>query len=163
MSERALRPFWIHQLAEYLIGVALIVQGVQEPEPSVPVIAGVLVLVNAAVVAGPLGAFRWCSRRMHRWLDVAVAVALLAAALQPWIAVEVATRVLLVVVLVPLGFLWFYTDWAERPGRRQRRAERVAGRTGERAGRRAGRVAGGAYVAGKNLVTKHSEGRRRDP
>ena len=56
MAERAMRPFWIHQLAEYLIGVALVAQGLQEKDPLVPAVAGVLVIVNASVVRGPLGA-----------------------------------------------------------------------------------------------------------
>ena len=52
MGERALRPFWIHQLVEYIIGLALIGQGMQDPQPLVPTAAGVLVLVNAAAVRG---------------------------------------------------------------------------------------------------------------
>ena len=37
MGERAMRPFWVHQLAEYLIGIALVAQGMQDISPVVPV------------------------------------------------------------------------------------------------------------------------------
>lgn len=156
MAERAMRPFWIHQLAEYLIGVALVAQGLQDPDPLVPAVAGVVVILNVAIARGPLGAFRWIGRRTHRWLDLAVMVAILVGAVQPWVAVGSAGRLIMVVMLLPLGFLWFYTDWAERPERRERRAERAV--TGEAAGRSAGRIAGSAYVAGKRAIKKRTDG-----
>ncbi|MFW2334377.1 hypothetical protein [Ilumatobacter sp.] len=144
MAERAMRPFWIHQLAEYLIGVALIAQGLQEKDPVVPAVAGVLVLLNAAIARGPLGAFKWVGRRLHRWLDLVVMVVILVAALQPWTPVPPGGRLIMLVILVPLGFLWFYTDWAERPGRQQRRADRASIKS-EDVGRSAGRMAGNAF------------------
>ena len=50
MSDRAMRPFWMHQLVEYIIGLILVATGLQGPEPLVrPSWAGV-VLLNAAVV-----------------------------------------------------------------------------------------------------------------
>jgi hypothetical protein len=155
MADRAMRPFWIHQLAEYLIGVALIASGFQDPEPLVPVLAGVLVMVNASVARGPLGAFRLVGRRVHRWLDVIVMAAILLGALQPWLEVELTGRAVMLIILVPLGFLWFYTDWAERKQRSQRRAERA--QTGDELGRRAGRMAANTYLAGKRAVKKRSE------
>lgn len=156
MTERAMRPFWVHQLAEYLIGLALVAQGMQDPEPLVPAVAGAVVMLNAAIVRGPLGAFRLVGRRVHRWIDLVVMVGILVAALQPWLAVEASGRLVMLVMLVPLGFLWFYTDWAERADRRQRRADR-AGPTSEQLGRSAGRVVGNAWVAGKRAVKKRSE------
>ena len=36
MGERAMRPFWIHQAAEYLIGIAVVATAIQDPEPVVP-------------------------------------------------------------------------------------------------------------------------------
>jgi hypothetical protein len=59
-------------------------------------------------------------------------------------------------MLVPLGFLWFYTDWAERPDRKARRVAR-AGSSGDAVGRSAGRIAAGAYLTGKNAVKKRSQ------
>ena len=152
MAERAMRPFWIHQLAEYLIGVALIAQGLQEKDPVVPAVAGLLVLLNAAIARGPLGAFKWVGRRLHRWLDLVVMIVILVAAVQPWTTVPPGGRLIMLVILVPLGFLWFYTDWAERPGRQARRLER-ADVKGENVGRSAGRLAGNAF----NTIKKKTQ------
>lgn len=157
MGERAMRPFWIHQLVEYIIGLALIAQGMQDPDPLVPTVAGVIVLVNAAAVRGPLGAFKFIGRSAHRWLDVVVAAVIAFGALQPWLPVEFTGRGIMLIMLLPLGFLWFYTDWEERPGRRQRRLEQAAGGRGDDIGRSAGRLAAGAYLAGKRTLKKRSQ------
>lgn len=149
-----MRPFWIHQLAEYLIGIALVAQGLQEQDALVPATAGTLVVLNVAVTRGPLGAFKWIGRRAHRWLDLVVMAAVAFGALQPWAAVGSGGRVIMLLMLVPLGFLWFYTDWAERRERRERRAERAV--TGDAVGRSAGRLAGNAYLAGRRAVRKRS-------
>ncbi|MEO6652045.1 MAG: hypothetical protein ABIP17_05245 [Ilumatobacteraceae bacterium] len=146
MSERAMRPFWIHQFAEYLIGIALVAQGLQERDPLVPAVAGMAIICNAAIVRGPLGAFKWVGRSVHRWLDVLVMIGILVAALQPWFTVPSGGRAIMLVILVPLGFLWFYTDWAERASRRDRRAERARVQS-DAVGRSAGRMAGNAFKA----------------
>ena len=156
MGERAMRPFWIHQLAEYVIGLALIAQGMQDPAPLVPTLAGALVLVNAAAVRGPLGAFRFIGRGVHRWLDVVVGAAIALAAIQPGFEVEVTGRAIMLVMLLPLGFLWCYTDWDERRERRARRVARGSDR-GDELGRTAGRLVGTAFTAGRNAVRKRSE------
>lgn len=144
MSERALRPFWIHQLSEYLIGVALVAQGLQEKDPVVPAIAGIVVIVNVSIVRGPLGAFKWVGRKTHRWLDLIVMIGIFVAAVQPWFPVPSGGRAIMLIILIPLAFLWFYTDWAERSGRQQRRVDR-AGVKSEDVGRSAGRMAGNAF------------------
>lgn len=141
-----MRPFWIHQLVEYLIGVALVAQGLQEPDPVVPAVAGVIVICNVAIVRGPVGAFKWVGRRTHRWLDLAVMGSILAGAVQPWVTVGSGGRLVMLVMLVPLGFLWFYTDWAERTQRKDRRRSQ-AGLAGDEVGRSAGRLAGNAVKA----------------
>ncbi len=61
-TERARRPFWIHQLVEYLVGLALISASVQLPEPTVPAVMGLVVLFNAAIAQGAAGAFRLVSK-----------------------------------------------------------------------------------------------------
>jgi len=151
-----MRPFWVHQLAEYLIGIALVAQGMQDLSPLVPTVAGALVMVNASLARGPLGAFRLVGRGLHRWLDVVVMAAIVVGIVQPWVAVEISGRLIMAVMLVPLGFLWFYTDWAERAGRKERRDAR-AGTTGDAVGRSAGRMAANAYLTGKNVIKKRSE------
>jgi hypothetical protein len=156
MGERAMRPFWIHQFAEYLIGIALVSQGLQDTEPLIPTLAGAVVVVNAAIVTGPLGAFRVIGRSLHRWLDVGVMAAIAVAALQPWVAVASAGRATMLVVLLPLGFLWFYTDWAERVRRKDRRAAST-GPTGEQVGKTAGRLAGTAFTSARSAIKKRQQ------
>jgi len=156
MGERAMRPFWIHQLAEYLIGISLVAQGMQDISPVVPSVAGALVMINTSIARGPLGAFRIVSRGLHRWLDLVVMAAILVGAVQPRVDVELTGRLIMVVMLVPLGFLWFYTDWAERRDRKTRR-QASAGSTGDVVGRSAGRIAANAYLAGKNAIKKRSQ------
>ena len=156
MGERALHPFWIHQAAEYLIGIAVVATAIQDPEPVIPAIVGVLVILNAAVVRGPLGAFRWFGRAAHRWIDLVLMIVILAVVVQPFADVPITGRGVMLLALVPYAFMWFYTDWAERPARRQRRAA-AAGDTGEKIGRSAGRLAGAGYVAAKQAIKKRSE------
>jgi hypothetical protein len=144
-SERARRPFWIHQLAEYVVGLLLVSSGLQAPDPVVPCVVGGLVLVNAAVTPGPLGAFTLVPRRVHAVLDVVLVGVILVAAVQPWWSIDNATRLIMVGVAVVLGLVTFYTDFAERRQRAERRAAAAA--TGERVGRSAGRLAGSAVTA----------------
>jgi hypothetical protein len=155
MGERAMRPFWVHQIAEYLLGAALITQGMQDRQPLVPTLAGALVIVNASIVHGPLGAFKWVRRSQHRWLDLAVMIAIVVGVVQPWLDITSAGQLVMLVMLLPLGFLWFYTDWADRPARQQRRVERASPSSASM-GRSAGRVAGTAYSAAKSAVRRRS-------
>jgi hypothetical protein len=157
MKERAMRPFWIHQMAEYLIGIALVSLGLQDPEPLVPSVAGVVVIVNAAMVRGPMGAFKRIGRAVHRWLDLIVMAAIAVGALQPWVDISATGRATMLVVLLPLGFLWFYTDWAERVGRRERKLAHVAGGSGEQVGRTAGRLAGTGYRTASQMIKNRSK------
>lgn len=156
MTERAQRPFLIHQLAEYVIGLALIVVGFQDTEPVLPAVAGVIVLVNAAAVRGPLGAFALIPRKVHRIVDVIVLCTLVAFALQPRIAVSLQGRLVLVAITVPMAFVWWFTDWEERPGRVRRRTGRADPRSDD-IGRSAGRTAANVYLAGKRALKRHSE------
>jgi hypothetical protein len=153
MAERAQRPFWIHQFMEYAIGFALIGFGFQDTDPTVPAIVGVVVLVNAAIVRGPLGAFRFMGRSVHRWVDIAVMGFLAFAALQPWVEVSSLGRLALLALIVPFGFLWWYTDWDERPGRAHRRADAASVRS-EDIGKSAGRKAAEIYKAGKKAIDR---------
>ena len=156
MSDRAQRPFWLHQFTEYIIGFALIVFGFQDPEPAVPALAGILVLVNAAVVRGPLGAFRLIGRRVHKWFDLVVMALLVVGAAQRWVDASALGRLVMVAIVVPYAFLWWYTDWDERAGRRARREAAAAEGRSEDMGRSAGRAAASAYLAGKRAIKKRS-------
>jgi hypothetical protein len=135
------RPFWLHQAAEYLIGLVLVAQGLQSPTPLVPALAGGVVIVNAAVVEGPLGAFRLVPRGLHRTIDLFVIGGLLVAAALP-IDVDNTSRVLLVVVAALLGYVWWHSSFETR-----RRAPGPPIDRSEAVGRAAGRAVAGAVRA----------------
>jgi uncharacterized membrane protein len=128
-------------MVEYLLGIILVMQGLQMPQPVIPASAGVLVLVNAAIAIGPVSAFRLVGRAAHRVADLVVIALVVALALQPWVQVDVGTRGTMLVIAGILGVVWFYTDFAERAERRTRR-EASAGPRSEEIGRGAGRFAG---------------------
>jgi hypothetical protein len=74
------RPYWLHQVAEYIIGFILLlaVSRVDGDERVPLIIGGALVLVNAAISGPPAGCLHLVPRRVHRWTDVGVIVALVA-------------------------------------------------------------------------------------
>ena len=119
-TDRVLRPFWLHQSAEYLIGLVLVAMGLQAIEPAVPTIAGGIVLLNAALVDGPLGAFRLFSRRAHRVVDVVVIAALGLAAVLPFLDLDATSRVLLGGAAAVLGVVWWNSAFEARRPRRSR-------------------------------------------
>lgn len=170
--ERAKRPFWMHQIAEYLLGAVLVAQGLQSPTPVVPAIVGGLVIVNVAIVRGPLSAFDVVSRRMHRLLDLVVIGIVVVAAVQPWISLESVTRMLMLVVAAVMAFIWWQSSFAEKPKKPAKGAARAvssgtsaasaperattsaAASTGDRStdmGRKAGRAAAAGVLAARRL------------
>ncbi|MEZ5297072.1 MAG: hypothetical protein R2697_12590 [Ilumatobacteraceae bacterium] len=153
MTDRAQRPFWIHQFVEYVIGLALIVFGFQDTHPTVPAVVGIVVMLNAAVVRGPFGAFRLIGRKLHRWVDLVVMAFLVFAAVQPWVEMSSLGRLALIGIVIPLAFSWWYTDWTDRAERKQRRADQAGQRT-EDIGATAGRKAAQYYKAGKKMIER---------
>lgn len=143
---RARRPFWVHQLVEYLIGIMLISLAFQSPEPAVPAVMGLLIVLNAAVAIGAAGAFRLVSRKLHKKLDVVMMLLLLVAAFQPWFSIENTARLVLAAVSFVLFFIWFHTDFTTRGERKANKAERGRA-SSEDIGRQAGRAIGGGVNA----------------
>lgn len=147
-AERRWRPFWIHQGAEYLIGLVLVGAGVQSPTPTFPVLAGGLIVVNAAVVTGPIGAFRLVGRSVHRYVDVIVISVVVAVAAMPFLNIDTASRLTMVVLAAAMGFMWLSTNFdsrAESAARRNARQRPGGARyDGEKIGRVAGRLVGKA-------------------
>ncbi len=74
------RPYWLHQVAEYIVGLVLLLMITRAHGDAAPLLAagGVLVLVNVAISGPPAGCVRMVSRPVHRWTDVAVVAALVA-------------------------------------------------------------------------------------
>ena len=137
--ERVRRPFWTHQLIEYLLGIGLISAAVQMPQPAVPAVLGLVIILNAAITKGAAGAFRWTSKRVHRQLDVVV-------------------MALLVGVAFVLWFVWFHTDFTEKVPRAERKATEAAKPSSEAIGRGAGRVVGGGVNSFKRWKDSFSAG-----
>lgn len=141
MNERARRPFWIHQLAEYVIGLVLVAAGMQAPSPTVPVVLGAAVVLNNAIADGPVSAFDIVPRRVHQVLDVVLVVAIALAAVLPMFDIDVGTRTLLVLVAVVLGFVWWYSSFETFKARSSARTAAASDRA-DNAGRAAGRLVG---------------------
>ena len=135
MALSSKRPFWMHQLVEYILGGSMIAAGLQSPTPAVPSVVGVIVMLHAAITVAPLGAFRVISRRVHRFGDIAVMGIEVAAGVQPWIDLDSATRFLVIGIAVVHLFVWFNTNFAMRvkspvsaEGGRSTEIGRIAGR-----------------------------------
>lgn len=131
--DRMQRSFWLHQLAEYLLGLVLVAMGVQSTTPVVPAVAGGLLVANAATVSGPFAAFALASRPVHRILDwLLVGVLALLAAL-PFLNIDNTTRFTMLGIAAVLGTLSWQTRYEPkiarpRPGDRPTSVGRTAGR-----------------------------------
>lgn len=132
------RTFWMHQLAEYLVGFALVATGLQSPEPLVPTLLGALIVLNSASADGPMGAFRVVGRRTHRVLDIGIFALAIVACVLP--IVDAATRVVMAGIALVFAVVIFRTDYTP-PVPRSERHRPGDGRADE-FGRQAGRVTG---------------------
>ena len=93
--------------------------------------------------------------------DVVVMALLVAGALQPWISVDNTSRFLLIGVAFVMWFVWFHTDFSNKPSRaeRKRRGELPNQRPqSEAIGRGAGRVVGGGVNSLKRWRDSFSGG-----
>ena len=164
--ERARRPFWMHQIVEYMIGLVLIAAAVQQPKPAVPAVMGLLIILNAAITIGPAGAFRIIGRRTHRVLDIIVMLILAASTLQPWVEEDTTGRLVVGAITFVMFMVWFHTDFDERPDRKARRAARAKPQS-EELGRQAGRAVGGTVNSLKrwkdSISDNYDDGRDSAP
>jgi hypothetical protein len=141
------RPFWMHQVVEYILGGAMVAAGLQSPTPLVPTVVGGIVMLHAAITVGPLGAFRILDRRVHRYVDVGVIALEVVAGVQPWIDLESGTRFLVVGIALVHAFVWWNTNFANRV-----KAPRVSGEGGRST--EVGRIAGRLVGNGVNAVRR---------
>jgi len=133
-------PFWLHQLAEYAIGLGLIAQAAQGPNNVLPVAFGAVVLVAAATSDGPAAGWKAVSRPAHRVVDIVLIVVALALAVLPWSRADATSRVLLALAAALLGVLYVSTSYTPKPAKVARPA-RDPGDRAEDVGRSAGRLA----------------------
>ena len=81
------------------------------------------VLLLAAISDGPLGASKLVSRPLHRWCDIAVAIALVVVAIVFWSDMGVLSAVTLIGTSAVLVVLVLRTDY--RPKVRRRLSQRL--------------------------------------
>lgn len=164
MAEAGKRPFWMHQLVEYILGGALVASGLQSPTPLVPALLGGIVMMHAAITRGALAAFRVLDRRVHRVIDPAIIGLQLFGAVQPWLSVDNGTRIIIAGVAAVHAVVWLSSSFAEKP-----KKSKVAARQGDSAaastdgrsaelGRSAGRMVGSGVNALRRAKDKHSGG-----
>lgn len=153
-SNRASRPFWLHQAVEYVIGAVFISTSIQSETPALPAGLGVAIMLNAAFTRGPAGAFRVLHRQVHRVIDVVIIAAIALAAVQPWIPLGDNARLLMGVLAFVLGFVWWNTNFATRE-ERKKAARATAGEraSSEEIGQAAGRMMG----KGVNFVRRKKD------
>jgi hypothetical protein len=156
-----MRPFWMHQIVEYIIGAVFVSAGFNSPTPAIPAALGAIVVVNAAFAIGPASAYRVIGRRVHRIVDLVVIGLVVVATVQPWVELDSGTRVLVGLLGVVLAFVWWNTDFASKTERQQRR-RRTETPDSEELGKSAGRSAAGAYLAAKRLKKTMIDDRRDD-
>ncbi len=142
------RPFWTHQLVEYILGGALVASGLQSPTPVVPSVLGGLIVLHAAVTVGPIGAFRVISRSVHRVVDLVLIALQVVGGVQPWIAVEAGARIVVLGIAAAHLFVWWQSNFAER-AKRGVAVSAEGGRSTE-----VGRIAGRLVGNGVNAVRK---------
>jgi hypothetical protein len=150
MAEAGKRPFWMHQLVEYILGGALVASGLQSPTPLVPAALGGLIMLHSAITKGALAAFRVIDRKLHRSLDPVVMAVCAVGALQPWISVDNGTRVIILGITAVHLVVFFGSSFQERTkAPKQAPAAKGDDRSTD-IGRTAGRVVG----SGVNAVRK---------
>lgn len=173
----AKRPFWLHQLAEYLLGLALVVVGLQSPTPAPPAVVGGVIIVHAAITKGPFSAFQVIGRRTHRVIDIGVIAFAMLVAVQPIIYIDASTRMIIFGIALVHAFVWWQSNFMEKV-RKQAAKEAAAAAaapqgaaptsgasprpaTGRSAdiGRTAGRIVG----AGASTVRKMKANRQQPP
>jgi hypothetical protein len=130
----------LHQLAEYIVGGAMLPSGQQSPKPLIPAIVGSLILLNTAIVDAPFGGFRLVGRRLHRILDYIVLGIATVACAAP--GMDVATRLVQILIVIVLAVVVWRTDYsAPKPKVKQPLSATPEGKADE-IGRFAGHTAG---------------------
>lgn len=150
------RPFWMHQLVEYILGGALIASGLQSPTPLVPAVVGGVVVLHAAITKGALAAFQMLHRSVHRVIDPVVIVLEVVAAVQPWFEVDSGTRAILLAIAVVHLVVYVGSSFEQRVKAPKEHSPVIpgTGRTGDTStdiGRSAGRLAASGVKAFRRM------------
>lgn len=149
------RPFWMHQLVEYILGGAMAYSGLMSPTPLVPAVLGGLIVLNAALTKSAIGAFRAYGRNVHRIIDIVLISLCLVSVGQPWIELDSGTRVVILAITTVLVVVFFGSSFVERQKKPKGAPQPVVSPSGDRStdlGRTAGRVVGSGVNAVKKLT-----------
>jgi len=112
------RGFWLHQLVEYGIAGGLIMMSAHSQSPAVPIALGIALLVNAAVADGGVSAFKWVSRRVHRYIDwLIIIMCFVSAAIANLDSIG---RLALIALGLVEAIIVLGTNFAKKPPREQR-------------------------------------------
>ena len=135
------RNFWLHQICEYVVAGFLASAATQTSRPLPLAFLAIAVMLNAATAQGPMSAFQLVPRSVHRILDIAVIVAMLATALLT--DLNASARVTVLGLAVVMTMIVLGTNYAKReprvrsdaPSDRSEQFAKNAGRTAGRIGR----------------------------
>ncbi len=94
---------WVHQIIEYVVGIALGLMATHSHHPVVLGAMAVVVVINASCVRGPLSAFRRVSPRVHTIVDVCIVVMGLSFTVVG--GLDVAGRTAMLATAVAVGFV----------------------------------------------------------
>ncbi len=147
------RPFWMHQLVEYILGVVLVGSGTQSPEPLVPAVLGGVILLYAASTKSSVSAFRLLPRSFHRVGDPVVVALELGCAVQPWVEADFGSRMIIAAIAMVHLFVWWQSSYTEKV----KKPTSASAPSGDRAtdiGRTAGRLVGGGVKAVRRAKAK---------
>lgn len=115
MGESGKRPFWMHQLVEYILGGALVASGIQSPYPVMPAVLGGVIMLHAAFTRGALAAFNVIDRRIHRFIDPFIIVLVIFSAIRPWATIDDGTRFIVLGIAAVHTVVWMSSSFAEKP------------------------------------------------
>lgn len=156
MAEAGKRPFWMHQLVEYILGAALVASGLQSTTPVMPALMGGLIMANAAITRGGLAAFQVIHRRVHRWVDVAIMIVIAIVSVQPWVSIESGSRMIIAAVGVVFLVVWLGSSFTEKAKTPKLAAAPKGGDRSTDFGRSAGRLVGSGVKAARAAKAKRS-------
>ena len=144
------RSFWLHQVCEYVVAGLLASSATQSSQPIPLALLALLILVNAATVQGPISAFQFVSRSIHRVLDVAIIAAMVATVVLT--DLNPSSRITVLGLTALLTMIVIGTNYAKSEPRVRTHSASNSDRTEEfakNAGRAAGRI--GRAIKDRNL------------
>ncbi len=107
-------PFWVHQVAEMLLGGLLLIEGARTGQHTAVLFAmGGALLLLSLTSDGALGAWPWIGRRVHRMLDFAAAAVL---AVSPLLLAVDSALPVVILEAAALGMVWlaWQTNWSPK-------------------------------------------------